>query len=154
MTSDLARYKKPESVLVVIYCQTNRRCLMLQRKDDEHFWQSVTGSLEEGECPIQTAIREVKEETGIDIVGEKLRLIDTHYCVEFEIFPQFRHKYAPNVTINKEHWFYLPLQREIRPILTEHLAYRWLAINDAANLTISLNNRDAIRKITGLRVES
>lgn len=140
-------FKKPESVLVVIYCQTTLRCLMMQRKDDPNFWQSVTGSLENNELPIETAIREVFEETGIDIVGSNLSLIDAKHVVEFEIFPQFRHRYAPQVKINKEHWFYLPLTTEVKPMLSEHLAYQWMSIQDAANLTLSPNNREAIKKI-------
>lgn len=140
-------FKKPESVLVVIYCQITLRCLMMQRKDDPNFWQSVTGSLENNELPFETAIREVFEETGIDIVGSNLSLVDAKHVVEFEIFPQFRHRYAPQVKINKEHWFYLPLTTEVKPMLSEHLAYQWMSIQDAANLTLSPNNREAIKKI-------
>ncbi|ELO92801.1 dihydroneopterin triphosphate pyrophosphatase, partial [Salmonella enterica subsp. enterica serovar Enteritidis str. 6.0562-1] len=33
---------------------------MLQRRDDPDFWQSVTGSIEEGETALQAAVREVK----------------------------------------------------------------------------------------------
>lgn len=41
-------YKHPVSVLVVIFAQDTGRVLMLQRRDDSGFWQSVTGSLEAG----------------------------------------------------------------------------------------------------------
>lgn len=143
----MQKYKNPESVLVVIYCKRTLRVLMLQRKDDPIFWQSVTGSMEDNELPRDTAIREVFEETGIDISGENLKLIDAKHTVEFEIFPQFRYRYAPEVKINKEHWFYLALNDEITPLLTEHLSYQWLTINSAANLTISPNNCEAISKI-------
>lgn len=143
----MQKYKNPESVLVVIYCKRTLRVLMLQRKDDPNFWQSVTGSMEDKELPRDTAIREVFEETGIDISEENLKLIDAKHTVEFEIFPQFRYRYAPEVKINKEHWFYLALNDEITPLLTEHLSYQWLTINSAANLTISPNNCEAISKI-------
>ena len=45
--TDMA-YKRPVSVLVVIYAEDTKRVLMLQRRDDPDFWQSVTGSPEEG----------------------------------------------------------------------------------------------------------
>lgn len=144
------QYKNPESVLVVIFCYTTQRCLMLQRQDDANFWQSVTGSLELGEAPYQTAVREVKEETNIDIIANHYQLIDTHFSIDFEIFPQFRHRYAPKVTTNKEHWFYLPLPSEVTPILTEHLAYQWLDFESAIKLTPSWNNKQAIKKISQL----
>ncbi|OCG53807.1 dihydroneopterin triphosphate diphosphatase [Gilliamella sp. Imp1-1] len=146
----MRKFKKPESVLVVIFCQITNRCLMLQRQDDPCFWQSVTGSMENNELPRETAIREVFEETGIDIIGQNLELIDAKYSVEFDIFPQFRHKYAPEVKLNKEHWFYLPIINEIIPVLTEHLDYQWLTIDEAINLTLSPNNSEAIGNIHNL----
>lgn len=144
------QYKKPESVLVVIFCAVKAQYLMLQRKDDPNFWQSVTGSLEEGETPTQTALREVKEETGIDIKQDGYLFVDLLQSVEFEILPQFKSRYAPDVTINKEHWFYLNLPFEITPILTEHLAYQWLSFTEATQITPSWNNRQAIERINQL----
>lgn len=139
-------YKRPESILAVIYAKSSGRVLMLQRRDDPDFWQSVTGSLEEGETPLQTAQREVKEEVGIDILGENLELIDCQRCVEFEIFMHFRHRYAQGVTRNKEHWFCLALPEERDVAITEHLAYQWLAAADAAPATKSWSNRQAIEE--------
>ena len=68
-------YKRPVSILVVIYAQDTKRVLMLQRRDDPDFWQSVTGSVEEGETAPQAAMREVKEEVTIDVVAAQLPLI-------------------------------------------------------------------------------
>ena len=139
-------YKNPNSVLVVIYAESTNRVLMLQRKDDLEFWQSVTGTLEEGETSWQAAVREVKEETGIDIIAEHLNLIDCNESVVFEIFPHFRYKYAPNVTHCREHWFLVAVKQEFEPILSEHLAYRWLEAKQAAELTKSPNNAKVIEK--------
>ncbi len=139
-------WKHPFSVLVVIYAQDTGRVLMLQRRDDAAFWQSVTGSLEPGETPAQAAAREVREETGYDIDNLGLQLLDCHRCIEFEIFSHFRHRYAPGVTRNTEYWFCLPLPSEIAPRISEHLAYRWLPIVDAAALTKSWSNRQAIEE--------
>lgn len=144
--NNITNYKNPNSVLIVIYTEKTRRVLMLQRQDDPTFWQSVTGAIETGETPYQTALREVREEVGIDIFAQNLSLYDCRYSVKFEIFPQFRYKYAPNVTHNTEHWFLLALPDEIEPILTEHLAYQWLSVDDAVALTKSPNNAEAIAK--------
>lgn len=116
---------------------------MLQRQDDPEFWQSVTGSLEPNERPFETAIREVKEETGIDILAEKFTLTDCNESVEFEIFPHFRYKYAPDVTHCSEHWFLLALTQERQPILSEHLAFKWVSVEEAVRLTKSPNNAAA-----------
>ncbi len=106
----------------------------------------MTGSLEEGEAPLQTAQREVKEEVGIDILGENLVLLDCQRCVEFELFAHLRRRYAPGITRNKEHWFCLALPEERDIVITEHLAYQWLDAAEAAVLTKSWSNQQAIEE--------
>ncbi|MGU3416622.1 dihydroneopterin triphosphate diphosphatase [Enterobacteriaceae bacterium C23F] len=139
-------FKRPVSVLVVIYAQDTKRVLMLQRRDDPHFWQSVTGSLEEGETASQAAEREVKEEVAFDVAGEQLTLIDCQRTVEFEIFTHLRHRYAPGIERNTEFWFCLALPHERQPEISEHLAWRWVAAPEAAALTKSWSNRQAIEE--------
>ena len=98
-------YKRPVSVLVVIYAEDSKRELMLQRRDAPDFRQSVTGSLEEGESAPQAAAREVKEEVAIDVAREQLTLKDCQRTVEIEIFSHLRHRYAPGIERNTESWF-------------------------------------------------
>lgn len=139
-------FKHPVSVLVVIYAEETKRVLMLQRRDDPDFWQSVTGSLEPGESALQAAAREVMEEINIDVGAAPHRLIDCQRTVEFEIFSHLRHRYAPGVTHNTESWFCLALPHECPIVFTEHLAYRWLDAPAAAALTKSWSNRQAIEE--------
>lgn len=139
-------YKRPVSVLVVIFAQDTKRVLMLQRRDDPEFWQSVTGSIEEGEDALYAAQREVKEEVAIDVVEELLPLVDCQRCVEFEIFTHLRHRYAPGVTRNTESWFLLALPHERQIIISEHLAWKWVSASEAAQMTKSWSNRMAIEE--------
>ncbi|EOC1332434.1 dihydroneopterin triphosphate diphosphatase [Cronobacter turicensis] len=139
-------YKHPVSVLVVIYALDTKRVLMLQRRDDPDFWQSVTGSLEAGETAPQAAAREVKEEVSIDVASEQLTLMDCQRTVEFEIFSHLRHRYAPGVTRNTESWFCLALPTEREIVFTEHLTYRWVDAAEATTLTKSWSNRQAIEE--------
>ena len=73
-------------------------------------------------------------------------LFDCKESIEFEIFPHFRYKYAPNVTQCHEHWFLLAVEQEFEPILSEHLAYQWVSPEQAIQMTKSSNNAEAIRK--------
>ena len=139
-------YKRPVSILVVIYAQDTKRVLMLQRRDDPDFWQSVTGSVEEGETAPQAAAREVMEEVAIDVACEQLALVDCQRTVEFEIFSHLRHRYAPGVERNTEFWFRLALPHERQIVFTEHLDYRWVDAAEAATLTKSWSNRQAIEE--------
>ncbi|WP_192882607.1 dihydroneopterin triphosphate diphosphatase [Haemophilus haemolyticus] len=151
MRSDLTaflmmQYKNNQSVLVVIYAKDTNRVLMLQRQDDPDFWQSVTGTIESGETPKNTAIRELWEEVRLEISENSTALFDCKESIEFEIFPHFRYKYAPNVTHCREHWFLLAMEQEFEPVLSEHLAYQWVSPEQAIQMTKSSNNAEAIRK--------
>lgn len=139
----MTSYKHPESVLVVIH--TSRLdILLLERASHPGYWQSVTGSREDGEQLRETALREVREETGI-VAGAE-RLLDWHKAVTFEIFEEWRHRYAPGVLHNVEHVYSLEVDRDtpIRLAPSEHLAYCWLDFRSAAAKVFSWSNRDAI----------
>ena len=139
-------FKRPVSILVVIYAQDSKRVLMLQRRDDPDFWQSVTGSLEEGETASQAALREVNEEVTSDGVSEQLTLRDCQRTGELEIFQHLRHRYAPGIERNTESWFCLALPHEREIVFTEHLTYQWLDAPAAAALTKSWSNQQAIEE--------
>lgn len=136
-------YKKPVSVLVVIH-SPDRQILLLERAAHPGYWQSVTGSQEDDEALIDTAVREVGEETGIAVTTD--RLIDWRQTNTYEIFPEWRHRYAPGVTENTEHVFslMLPLAAPVAVAPAEHLGYRWLPWREAARAVFSWSNRDAI----------
>lgn len=136
-------YKQPVSVLVVIHTPA-LRVLLLERAAHPGYWQSVTGSQEAGESLLDTACREVREETGIDI--PPARLLDWRLSQTYEIFPEWRHRYAPGVTHNHEHVFSLevPTETAIRLAPSEHRAYLWLDLAEAARRCFSWSNRDAI----------
>ncbi len=138
-----SRYKRPESILVVVYT-IEPRVLLLRRRQPVNFWQSVTGSLEWDETPKQAAHREIKEETGLSSQG----LMDCHQSHTFQIFPRWRPLYAPGVTENLEHVFRLCMDNHADIMLdpAEHEAYEWLSKHDALQWVSSYTNRDAIQQ--------
>lgn len=142
--------KIPISVLVVIY-QTNGQVLLIERADKANFWQSVTGSLDaDDEDLALAAAREVQEETGIDVLSlpaDALKNMQWH--IEYEIYPQWRHRYAPGVVKNTEHWFALQVPEDTQVILAprEHVAYQWLPYAQAAQKCFSPSNGEAILKL-------
>ncbi|MDO8705727.1 MAG: dihydroneopterin triphosphate diphosphatase [Sulfuricaulis sp.] len=139
------KFKRPESVLVVVYTLTGE-VLLLRRADDPDFWQSVTGSLLwEEAAPRQAAVRELQEETGLEATG----LQDAGLTQRYAILPQWRHRYAPEVNENTEHVYFLalPAEREITFNPAEHSAYGWYSFDEAAAKVASWTNRDAILKV-------
>jgi len=140
------KYKKPVSVLVVIHT-AGLDVLLLERALHPGFWQSVTGSQEDDEPLLETARREVLEETGI--VAAAADFIDWQLTNRYEIFAEWRYRYAPGVTHNTEHVFSLCLPERAAVTIApdEHLAYRWLPWQEAAAACFSWSNRDAILEL-------
>jgi len=139
-------HKVPISVLVVVHT-LDLQVLLLERADHPGYWQSVTGSQNAGETLEQTAVREVQEETGLD--ARQYSLADWHLTNEYEIFPEWRWRYATGVTHNTEHVFGLELAAPIpvRVAPREHLGFVWLPWQEAAQRCFSWSNAAAIRKL-------
>jgi len=138
-------FKRPESVLVVVHTRTGK-VLLLHRVDRPDFWQSVTGSLKWHEQPMRAAVRELKEETGLDGRG---RLRDWDLSCRFEILPGWSRRFPPGTTHNLEHVFSLTLENEQTIILNprEHDKYCWLGVLEAARKVWSWTNRAAIERL-------
>ncbi len=143
-------YKIPESVLVVIHT-AELDVLLIERADKPGYWQSVTGSKDTlDEALLTTAAREVMEETGIDVQANRIgALTDWQLSNIYEIYPVWRHRYAPGVTHNTEHVFSLAVPRDIPVRLAprEHLQYVWLPYREAADRCFSSSNAEAILQL-------
>ena len=140
------QYKQPVSVLVVIHTE-NLEVLLLERADHPGYWQSVTGSRDSEEELSETALREVREETGLD--ARLYPLSDWQMQNVYEIYPHWRYRYQPGITHNTEHVFGLQLPHavDIKLEPREHLNYQWLAWQDAAEKVFSPSNRAAILEL-------
>lgn len=146
------RLKIPQSVLVIIHTPA-LDVLLLERADHAGFWQSVTGSKDVADEPLaETARREVAEETGI-VVGSAAvpagALRDWRLRNVYDIYPQWRHRYAPGVTRNTEHVFGLtvPAGTPVTLAPREHLRWQWLPWREAADRCFSPSNAEAILQL-------
>jgi dihydroneopterin triphosphate diphosphatase len=137
-------HKIPISTLIVIHTP-ELQVLLLERADHPGFWQSVTGSKDsEQESLRDTAIREVREETGLD--ANQFTLTDWHKQTVYDIYPIWQHRYAPGVLHNTEHVFglQLPTAQSVKIAPREHLSFIWLPYQQAAEKVFSQSNREAI----------
>jgi dihydroneopterin triphosphate diphosphatase len=140
----LQEFRRPESVLIVIYTEDGE-FLLLERRRPPKFWQSVTGSMEWGEPADAAARREVIEETGIT----QGVLVNLQWTQVYEILPAFGKVYAPGVTLNLEHAFSLRLRTRVPVTLSssEHVQYRWASDTDALDTVSSSTNRAVIAEL-------
>lgn len=149
MTVGPGQHKIPESVLVVIHTP-GLDVLLIERADKPGYWQSVTGSKDSPDEPlVETCVREVAEETGITIGSDAVPLSalrDWNLANVYEIYPVWRHRYAPGVTHNTEHVFGLTVPAGTPVTLSprEHLQYRWLPWREAADRCFSPSNAEAV----------
>jgi dihydroneopterin triphosphate diphosphatase len=139
--------KIPVSALVLVHTP-ELRVLLLEREDFPGFWQSVTGSQEDAEPLVQTATRELKEETGIDAATYG-GVVDWQLSNVYEIYPRWRHRYPEGTTHNTEHVFALEVPHPIPIRLNprEHLSHLWLPWQEAAAKCFSWSNRAAIEAL-------
>jgi dATP pyrophosphohydrolase len=145
-------FKIPESVLVVIHT-AELDVLLIERADHPGFWQSVTGSKDAVDEPLElTAVREVAEETGI-VVGSvavpMTNLRDWQLRNVYDIYPVWRHRYAPGVVRNTEHVFGLRVPRDMPVTLAarEHVRHAWLNWREAADRCFSPSNAEAVLQL-------
>ena len=140
-------YKIPVSTLVLVHTP-DLRVLLHERAAYPGYWQSVTGSQEPGETLEETAVRELREETGID-AGAFGGLVDCQQQNVYEIFPRWRHRYPPGTSHNTEHVFALEVPEPVAVTLNprEHLGHLWLPWNEAAAKCFSWSNRAAIEEL-------
>ena len=151
MDPNIASFKIPESVLVIIYT-SQLDVLLIERAGHPGFWQSVTGSKDTPDEPLlQTALRELEEETGI--VAALAQMRNWSLSNVYDIYPAWRYRYAPGVTRNTEHVFgvCLPERCAIRLSPREHTASQWLAHRKAAEQCFSPSNAEAILMLPRFR---
>jgi len=123
---------------------------LIERADKAGFWQSVTGSLDAVDEPLlETARRELFEETGIVADGQRIVLRDWQLSNIYTIYEVWRHRYAPGVTENTEHVFSVEVPRDIAITLSprEHVNHVWLPYLEAADRCFSPSNAEAILQL-------
>lgn len=103
------------------------------------FWQPVTGTMERGERPLDTARREVVEETGI----EGAEVVPLHYKHAFG-FDGARARWPK---VFEEAAFATRVQGDppIRLDAAEHAAHQWLPVDEAIALVPHLGLKKGLR---------
>jgi len=115
--------------------------ILLTQREDFETWILPSGGVEDGESLAQAAIRETKEETGLDI--ELTRLVGIYSWLG-NWSPGYRVVFAAK-----------PIGGEINCQEGETMDVRWFAFNEIPNLLSAGQKRriaDAISGITGVTV--
>jgi lipoyl(octanoyl) transferase len=130
--------------LVTVVVHDGVRLLLLHRKPERGgFWQPVTGSEEPGESGLETARREVREETGQETEPQPLGLVQS-----FLIESQYLATRYPTPIIARETAFTAAIDSarpvEIDP--SEHDDWGWFSVSEALEKIRWTDDREAIER--------
>jgi len=137
---------KPESIrLVKVIVHDGERVLLLHRRPERgNFWQPITGSIEDGELPIDTARRELAEETGHTGDPEPIGL-EQSFMVESH-FLEAKHP-VPIVANETGFAFEMRDGTSIRMDAAEHDHYGWFSFAEAYEKIRWSDDREALEKL-------
>lgn len=112
---------------------SNIEFLIIKHKSGEH-WGFPKGHVEAAESEVETALREVMEETGV--------------AVEISDGFSFRMKYSPKVGTMKEVVYFLgeAFQREVLCQESEISDFKWLDLKGAVKMVTHENSRKLLRE--------
>ena len=131
--------------LVKVMIHDRDRVLLLHRKPERgNFWQPLTGSIEAGEQPLDTARREIVEETGNDGDPEEMDLRQS-----FMIESQYLLSRFPPPIIASEIGFTARLdsQLPIRMDADEHDDFGWFTFLEAYERIRWTDDREALERL-------
>jgi 8-oxo-dGTP pyrophosphatase MutT (NUDIX family) len=140
------RLRVPRQVLVYIH-RPGPEFLLLRRIERlGGFWQGVTGAPEWGEPDADAAVREVREETGLDARG-RLRVIDHRYVLRRPPeATEWDRLYGHGIEEVPEEVFAAEASAGWEPTLSlEHDEYRWCTVEEAISLLKFEGNREGLR---------
>lgn len=124
------------SIEAWIYNPIAKEILLLKVKTEQlSFWQPITGGIENGESSEIACIREIFEETGLEIELTKLLQVD-HYTVVID----------EDLTIFKTLFLVETKQKDIR-ISDEHIDFMWTEVKKVPDILYWQSNQETFQKI-------
>lgn len=132
---------KPGVEISAVYITFQDKILLLHRQDNKsqgNKWGIPGGKVEKNETPLQAAIREVKEETGFDISGQKIENLGTVY-IEYSPTDHFTY-----------HMFRTALQDQpgdVKIDFNEHKGFTWVTPSDALKMDLLQDEDPCIRLV-------
>ena len=137
--------REPTIRLVKVMIHDGERVLLLHRRPERgNFWQPITGSIEDGESPLQTARREILEETGHPGEPEDLDLRQS-FMIESQVlasrFP------SPILAAETSFVAQLSSRATIHMDADEHDHFGWFSFAEAYEKIRWTDDREALERL-------
>ena len=123
--------KKEKSCGCIIINNDNKVLLVYEK--NSHFWGFPKGHVEGNETEIETAVRECKEEVGLDVIIDVNKRYPTKYIIDNKV--------------KKTVIFYLAVAKKKRIVLQEEEIekYKWCDFDEALEM-LNYNNLKKVLK--------
>ena len=125
--------RAPFQILVHPYRMTQQGLIeyAVFQRPDAGFWQGVAGGGEDDETPLQAAMRETFEETGLNLINGWIEL-DTTASIPVTAFRDF-FLWGEDVYVIPQYSFGVLVQGLEITLSHEHKSYRWLPYQEACD---------------------
>ena len=124
------------SIEAWIYNPIAKEILLLKVKTEQRsFWQPITGGIENGESSEIACIREIFEETGLEIELTELLQVGHHTVVIDE-----------DLTILKTLFLVKTKQKDIH-ISDEHIDFMWTEVKNVPDILYWQSNQETFQKV-------
>ena len=130
-------------VLVLCYVLLDEPRFLILKRRDMSIWQFVSGGGEDNETPLEATIRELYEETSIEI-NDAVKL-DTVCSIPKSIFKEHRDK--SDIYIIPEYSFAVKLESEKILLSSEHIEYKFCTYEEGMKLLKYDSNRTALYEL-------
>jgi 8-oxo-dGTP pyrophosphatase MutT (NUDIX family) len=130
---------------VIVVVRRDGELLVMRRAPERlGYWSLVSGGLEPDETSWHAAVRELREETGLEAQVRKLPISLSYSLLDDP--PAIRARYAPGIENVTVHAFVADAAADWEPTLdAEHDLYRWCDLDAALELMKYETARDALR---------
>ena len=105
------------------------------------YWDLIRGKVEQGETEEQTAKREIKEETGIEV---------DHFIEGFRETANWFYRWENQDIFKEAVYFLVGTEKKEIDLSNEHVEYEWLEYEGALERLTYENSRDVVRKANKL----
>lgn len=130
--------------LTILYKNKENKILFgIFYRNSHPMWQFISGGGEDKETPIETVIREIREETSIIIDKEKIQQLDAKSTIPV-VNVTGEYTWGQEVFVVPEYAFAVEIKNDDIVLSSEHKEYRWVEYDEAMRLLKYDSNKTAL----------
>lgn len=136
--------RAPYQTLTILYKKNNNKILYCIFYRNSHpIWQFISGGGEDNETPLETVIREIKEETSLIVDKRIIKQLDSRTTIPV-LNVTGKYTWGPNVYVIPEYTFAIEINNCDIRLSNEHKEYKWVEYDEAIKKLRYDSNKTAL----------